>query len=81
MDFNHYEQLRAQVLEAAREGRATLIPAGARDNATALVAIDGQVIGQATQLCHRVRETPGQGAGTFGERLLEPLPDYRSVAR
>lgn len=53
-----YDALRVAVLAAAREGRATYLPAGARDNATAQVFIDGELIGQASTLMHYVREDP-----------------------
>ena len=58
MGSPNHEQQRIDVLNAAREGRATYLPAGARDNSTAQVFIDGQLIGQASTLMHFVREDP-----------------------
>lgn len=77
----NYNALRKRVLHAAREGRATLIPAGARDNATAQVCIDGEVIGQASSLCHFVREDATQGRAVFAERVLVPAPEWALPVR
>ncbi|MFZ2526643.1 MAG: hypothetical protein WAX14_03160 [Rhodococcus sp. (in: high G+C Gram-positive bacteria)] len=71
MDYN---ALRVRVLEAAYEGRATYLPAGARDNRTAEVFIDGERIGQASSLCHYVRPEAGR---TFQEVKLVPGYDHQ----
>lgn len=63
--------LRSMVREAAAEGRATYLPAGARSNPTALVLVDGLVVGEAASLMHLVRhdmETYSQ----WGESKLLP---------
>lgn len=67
-----YQTLRERVLSAARNGRATYLPAGSRHNATALVFIDGELIGQASTLMHYVRVATD--APRFGESVL--LPEY-----
>jgi hypothetical protein len=59
---HNYPAARLSVLIAAREGRAQYLPAGARDNATARVLIDGTEVGQASVLMHYVRE---QSNGTM----------------
>lgn len=80
MPSPNYEQLRIDVLQAAREGRATYLPAGARDNATAQVFIDGELIGQASTVAHYVREDPSNTT-TFGERKLLPGYDHQIPER
>lgn len=65
---HNYNHARLAVLVAAKQGRATYLPAGARDNATARVLIDGIEVGQASSLMHHVRE--GKANSTFGERPL-----------
>jgi hypothetical protein len=72
MDYN---SLREEVLQAAREGRATYLPAGARDNATAQIFIDGKLIGQASSLAHYVRLA--DDAPRFGESALVPGYDHQ----
>lgn len=74
-----YNALRAEVLAAAREGRATYLPAGARDNRTAQVFIDGELVGQASTCMHYVREDPTAPASAtmFGERPLIPGYDHQ----
>lgn len=74
-----YAARRRHVLEAAREGRAQLLPAGARDNLVARVLIDGKDFDQASSVCHYVREEASRGA--YGVRKLIPgydhqIPDY-----
>jgi hypothetical protein len=65
---HNYNGARVGVLLAADQGRATYLPAGARDNATARVLVDGTEVGQASSLMHYVRE---ELTGTmFGERKL-----------
>lgn len=71
-------ELRTMVLTAAREGRATYLPAGARDNSTALVLVDGAIVGQASVVGHFVR---AQQTSTFGECPLVPVPDFQLPAR
>lgn len=70
-----YNALRREVLIAARQGRASYLPAGGRDNKTALVLIDGEVVGQASTLMHYVREAPD--APRFGESILLPGYDHQ----
>lgn len=75
-----YSAAREAVLHAAREGRAQLLPAWARDNRTARVLVDGEDVGQASTLCHYVREAPSVEGRMFGTRRLLPernifLPD------
>ena len=75
----NYIQARADVLVAAREGRATYLPAGGRDNPTALIFIDGELVGQASAVGHYVRLAPD--APRFSESKLIPnyphsIPDY-----
>lgn len=72
--FN-YEELRMLVAVAAAEGRATLVPAGAQGNKTALVEIDGVLIAQASVCTHLVRESPRDDAPVYGTKLLIPLSD------
>jgi hypothetical protein len=62
--FN-YEGARQAVLRAAEQGRATLLPAGSRNNATARVLIDGEDVGQASSLTHLVHEATGQESGPY----------------
>lgn len=76
MGSTNFEQLRIDVLNAAREGRATYLPAGARDNRTAEVYIDGKLVGQASTVAHYVREDP-DNATRFGERKLLPGYDHQ----
>ena len=76
-----HEPAREAVLAAAREGRVELLPAWARNNRTARVLVDGEDVGQASTLCHYVREAPSADGGTFGPRRLLPernifLPDH-----
>ncbi|HMH59032.1 MAG TPA: hypothetical protein VK537_07610 [Galbitalea sp.] len=52
---DEYGDLRIRVRDAAREGRATYLPAGARDNAVAMVLIDGEPVGQASTCMTFVR--------------------------
>lgn len=59
------------VRSAASDGRATFLPAGARDNKTAQVLIDGKVIGQASTLMHRVKHDLKKYT-MFGESPLLP---------
>lgn len=73
MLIGHTAAMRRRVLEAAREGRATYLPAWARDNATARVLIDGEEVGQASTVAHYVRQAP-DAPSVFGERAL--LPEY-----
>jgi hypothetical protein len=73
-----YQQLRRDVLQAAREGRATYLPAGARHNATAQVFIDGNLIGQASSLMHYVRVA--DDSPRFGESALIPGYDHQIPA-
>ncbi|WKX01989.1 hypothetical protein Q3O43_29375 (plasmid) [Rhodococcus aetherivorans] len=72
-----YAALRAQVLAAAREGRATYLPAGARANATAHVYIDGEYIGQASTVAHYVRTDPDNPASAYAETVLLPGYDHQ----
>jgi hypothetical protein len=69
-----HTQTREMVLAAAREGRATYLPAGARDNDTALIFVDGKEVGQASVVGHYV--VPVSDARTFGERALQPGPAF-----
>lgn len=78
LGFN-YELARADVLAAAREGRATYLPAGGRDNKTALVFIDGLLIGQASTVAQYVRTA--SDAPRFGESALLPGYDWQIPAR
>lgn len=71
--MNH-AQVRAEVLAAAREGRATYLPAGARDNAVALVYIDGELVGQASEVGHYVRINHSDPRSKYAESVL--LPGY-----
>lgn len=71
----NYEELRMLVAVAAAEGRATLVPAGAQGNKTALVEIDGVLIAQASVCTHLVRESPRDDAPIYGTKLLVPLSD------
>ncbi|ART70449.1 hypothetical protein BTO20_19445 [Mycobacterium dioxanotrophicus] len=80
MGSTNFEQLRIDVLNAAREGRATYLPAGARDNHTAEVYIDGQLVGQASTVAHFVREDP-ESTTRFGERKLLPGYDHQIPER
>lgn len=68
-----YNALREYVAEAAAEGRATFLPAGARDNATALILVDGEVVGEAVTVGHLVDIDLDTPASVFGERRLRPL--------
>ena len=72
---HNYTAARVAVLHAAREGRAQLLPAWARNNNTARVLIDGEDVGQASTLCLYVREVAEVGWGTFVTRRLEPERD------
>jgi hypothetical protein len=72
MDYN---SLREEVLQAAREGRATFLPAGARHNATAQIFVDGKLVGQASGLMHYVRVA--DDAPQFGESALVPGYDHQ----
>lgn len=72
---HNYSAAREAVLHAAREGRAQLLPAWARNNNTARVLVDGEDVGQASSLCHYVREAPTVSPGTFTERRLLPERD------
>lgn len=72
-----YAALRAQILAAAREGRATYLPAGARGNATARVYIDGDYIGQASTVAHYVRTDHGNAASVYAETVLLPGYDHQ----
>lgn len=69
-------KLRAEVAEAIVEGRATYLPAGARDNATARILVDGVEVMQASMftepLFYRSR-------GTFGETALMTREQYRGM--
>ena len=76
-----YTTAREAVLYAAREGRAQLLPAWARNNNTARVLVDGEDVGQASTLCHYVREVAEVGWGTFCTRRLEPERDIFLPAR
>ncbi|WP_195173693.1 hypothetical protein [Mycobacteroides abscessus] len=77
MHFNYYNELRETVRQAAADGRATYLPAGARDNATARVLIDGEEVGQASTCMHLVRLDPADPnyGRHFGEQRL--IPDNR----
>lgn len=68
------QTMRDVVTEAARNGKATYLPAGARDNATAIVLIDGVNVGQASTLMHGVKIDPSDPASKtmFGECRLIP---------
>lgn len=70
-----HNRQREAVLQAAREGRATFLPAYARDNTVAMVLIDGAPFGSASVVEHYV--TPADTGRTFGEVPLVPLPDYQ----
>lgn len=76
-----YGTLRQMVLEAARDMRATYVPAGARDNATAQVFIDGVLVGQMSVCGHYVREASADIRTVYGERLLVPGYDHQIPAR
>lgn len=69
---DYFSELRDRVAEAAAEGRATYLPAGARNNATALVLIDGEIVGQASTCMHKVRHDFDTYT-RFGESKLLPL--------
>lgn len=58
---------RARVHAAVKAGAATILPAGARGNPTALVLIDGEVVGQASTYAvgYNIIEN-----GRFGEGRL-----------
>ncbi|MFA5712334.1 hypothetical protein [Mycolicibacterium sp.] len=71
-----YDALRELVLIAARQGRATYLPAGARDNTTAQVYIDGELVGQASTVMHYVREDP-ENTSRYGESKLIPGYDHQ----
>ena len=68
---DEYGKLRARVRDAAREGRATFLPAGARGNATAMVLIDGEPVGQAVTCMDFVR-CDLTTYSRFGESRLLP---------
>lgn len=70
-----YNARRAFVLAMAREGRAQLLPAGARDNTVARVLIDGEDFGAASTVCHFVRE--GVSTTAYGLRNLIPGYDHQ----
>lgn len=72
-----YAALRAQVLAAAREGRATYLPAGARANPTAQIFIDGEYIGQASTVAHYVRTDHDNPASVYAETVLLPGRDHQ----
>jgi hypothetical protein len=55
MNDESIHSLRVRVRDAAAQGRATYLPAGARDNATAMVLIDGTPVGQASTCMTFVR--------------------------
>ncbi|MCV7256862.1 hypothetical protein H7J86_32270 [Mycobacterium hackensackense] len=73
--MTNYNALRRQLLLAARHGRASCLPAGGRDNKTALVLIHGEAVGQASTLMHYVREAPD--APRFGKSILLPGYDHQ----
>lgn len=68
---SNHNEVRRWVFEMALVGRATYLPAGARDNATALILVDGETVGQMSSLGHFVRE---EGGKVYGEQKL--LPNY-----
>lgn len=74
MLMGHTAAARRRVLEAAREGRATYLPAWARENSTARVLIDGEEVGQASTLAHYVRQD-SDAPSVFGEKPLLPEHD------
>lgn len=76
-----YPALREEVLVAARQGRATYLPAGARGNATAQIYIDGVLVGQASTVGHYVREAPDASASRFAEIALVPGFDHQIPER
>lgn len=75
----NYGHVRRRVLAAAREGRATLVPAGARHNGTALILIDGEEVGQASQYGHYVREDPDQKLPTIAGRKYNDFSERRLI--
>jgi hypothetical protein len=71
-----FEDRRQAVAEAAALGLAYKLPAGARDNDTARVLIDGVEVGQMSVLGHRVTECGPDGypkSGVYGLRRLYPV--------
>jgi hypothetical protein len=76
---DEYGLLRLRVLDAAVEGRATYLPAGARDNATAMVLIDGEPVGQASTCMTFVRRVD-PAISTFSAVQLVPkdASDFRT---
>lgn len=75
---NHdYQAARVAVLLAAIQGRATCLPAGARDNHTARVLVDDTEVGQASSLMHYVREMSDSTRQMFGERRLVAGYDHQ----
>lgn len=69
--FSYFNRMREIVLTAAADGRATYLPAGARDNTTARVLIDGVEVGQASSLLGESVRT-SLSATTFGECAIYP---------
>lgn len=78
-DWRSLQYARESLFRAALGGRATSLPAGARDNQSALALIDGEIVGQLSVLGCYVRE---DAAGNqFVERKLLPehpqnLPEH-----
>lgn len=68
-------QARLAVKAAAQAGRAYILPAGARNNPTARILIDGIDVGEAAVLGHNVREDLSAHTGPYSTRKL--LPDNR----
>lgn len=75
--MDKYSELRERVLRAAREGRATFLPAGARGNPTARIFIDGVYVGQASTCEHYVRTDHTNPASKYSETKLLPGYDHQ----
>lgn len=68
----HINEIRDLLIERAKEGRATFLPAGARHSSVALVYVDGELWGEASMLmpggCRREKSLyPAPYGGTFQE--------------
>jgi len=69
--FDEYDRLRHLVLIAARKGRATYLPAGARNQRCAQIYVDGELVGESVTIGHYVRPEDGPKS-TFQEvKLIE----------
>lgn len=75
-DWTRNDSRRA-VLEAAEQGLAEYLPAGARDNDYALVLIDGVDVGPACTLAGSLVRTDTSSGSTYSIRKLLPASEHQ----